>query len=46
MQGNVFLLNQRPHGKILADLEEKYIQNVCSQSVIPSPSLLNDITFL
>ena len=23
MQGNVFLLNQRPHGKILADLEEK-----------------------
>ena len=46
MQGNVFLLNQRSHGKIFADLEEKNIQNVCSKSVIPRPSLLNDITFL
>ena len=44
--GHVFLLNQRSHGKIFADLEEKNIQNVCSQSVIPRPSLLSDITFL
>ena len=28
MQGNVFLLNQRSHGKIFADTEEKNIQNV------------------
>ena len=32
--------------KFLTDLEEKNIQNVCSKNVIPSPSLLNDITFL
>ena len=46
MQGNVFLLNQRSHGNICADMEEKNVQNVCSKSVIPRPSLLNDITFL